>query len=83
VRWKVQTHVQQYNYKSCFAFVTDFLTLIVVNFNISVCGSERHFFLLDSFISCKNTSNEPNFIKINEEVRFLHNYQKKIKKDIY
>jgi len=31
---------------------------------ISQCGAERHFFLLNSFISCKNTLIESIFIKI-------------------
>ncbi|XP_011156550.3 exodeoxyribonuclease isoform X2 [Solenopsis invicta] len=37
------------------------LTLMI---DISVRVTERHFFLPDSLVSCKNPSNEPNFIKI-------------------
>jgi len=56
--WKIETHIEQYNYRSLyFVSVTDFL--IGVNFNILVRG---RLFLPDSFISCKNTLNKPNFI---------------------
>jgi len=36
--------------------------LWTLTINISVRGAERHFLLPDSFVSCKNASNEPNFI---------------------
>jgi len=42
--------------------------------NISLREAERHFFLRDSFVSCKNASNELNFIKIGDEGYVLDNY---------
>jgi len=44
--------------------------------NILLCEAERHFFLPDSFVSCKNASNEPNFIKIGDGDCVQDNYYK-------
>jgi len=43
--------------------------------NILLRGAERYFFLPDSFISCKNASNKPNFIKIESGRCVLDNYK--------
>jgi len=45
--------------------------------NISLHRAERHFFLSDFFVSCKNASNKPNFIKIEDGEGALDNYRKK------
>jgi len=41
--------------------------------SISVHGACKHFFS-DSFISCKNALNEPNFINIGDKNAKLNNY---------
>ena len=46
--------------------ITDTLISKVSNFNAdsSIYKANRHIFLSDSFVSCKNVLNEINFIKI-------------------
>ena len=39
----------------------------LTNFNISIRKAEQYFFLLNSFVSSKTTSNEPGFIEIGRE----------------
>jgi len=50
--------------------------MILTN-NNSFREADRHVSLPDSFVSCKNASNKPNFIKIRDEAGILNNYPNK------